>query len=351
MPLTNTIHQTFNKISKGVKPKHQKLVAFGLSAYSLTPYQSAASNARRVVTKHSTACRKSERLLANKQIGDELNEVLIDQVNITPSSIINVDHTDSDLLTSLVGAVQTRKGRAVPVFAQSTYSDRIPSFGSRHSTKRTDQLRQDRQAERSALSFSAHITSTIEQFVTRLGFAPRFAFDRGFGGMKVISYLQSIGATFYVRLKGGRTVDDGYGVTAVSKLKEKDEVIELDGILLRVIRSSKNRRCKEPWYILTNDFRSSRNKILRIYYHRFEIEELFKDTKHLLELKRARFNRPNSLKVILLLVFIGIAILFAMSRKKAVRALHKLRGSPVHPKKALSWVRETWELIYLLGWR
>ncbi len=351
MPLPNTIHQIFNNISSSVKPKHQKLVAFGLSAYSLTPYQSASDNARKVTATYSTACRKCERLLANKQIGDELNEALVDLAHITPSSVINVDHTDSDLLTSLVGAVQTRAGRAVPVFVESTYGNNIPSFGSRHSTARTDELRHQRRKERKHLSFSTHITSTLQSFMSRLGFMPRFAFDRGFGGIGVISYLHNAGATFYVRLKAGHQVSDGTKIVEVSGISERDEVVKLNGILLRVVRSSKNRRCKEPWYILTNDFKSSSNKILRIYYHRFEIEELFKDTKHLLELKRARFNRPNSLKIILLLVFIGLAILFSLSRKKVVRTLHKLRGSPDHPKKVLSWVRETWELVCLLGWR
>ncbi len=351
MPLVNTIQQIFDNISSNVVPKHQKLVAFGLSAYCLAPYQSAAGNARKTVAKYSTACRKCERLLANQQISDELNEALLHQVAITPSSIVNVDHTDSDLLTSLVGAVQTRRGRAIPIFVESTYSNGIPSFGSRHSTKRTDSLRRERQSERDTQSFSKHITSTLEQFIDRLGFTPKFAFDRGFGGTEIISCMQELGATFYIRLKAGRLVNDGFSIQKVGELKEKDEAIGLNGITLRVIRSSKNRRCKEPWYILTNDFKSSRNKILRIYYHRFEIEELFKDTKHLLELRRARFNRPNSLKIILLLVFIGIAILYRLSKLGVMRDARAQQNRPTHPKKALSWVRECWELIYLLGWR
>ena len=51
-----------------------------------------------------------------------------------------------------------------------------------------------------------------------------------------------------------------------------------------------------------------------IYYHRFEIEETFKDTKHLFELHRLKFIRPTSLKVVLWLVFLGIALLYVVAR-------------------------------------
>jgi len=351
MPPKNTIHHFFNNISSSVKPKHQSLVDFGLNAYSLAPYTSAAGNARKIIPKYASACRKSERLLANQQIGDELNAALLSLVQIKPSSIINVDHTDSDLLTSLIGAVQSRKGRAIPVFVESTYGNNIPSFGSRHSTLRTDGLRQARQEERAKISFSSHITDALRAFIDRLGFTPRFAFDRGFGGTAVISFLYHAGATFYIRLKADRKLDDGTQITRAKELPNNDEAVLLDGMFLRVVRSSKSRRCAEPWCILTNDLTSSRNKIIRIYYHRFEIEEVFKDAKNLFELRRARFNRPNSLKVILLLVFIGFAILFRLSLQKAISTLRESRSNPKHPKKALSWVREIWEIVCLLGWR
>lgn len=351
MPLKTNIHQIFKNISSGVKPKHQKLVDFGLSAYTLVPFQSAASNARSVIPKFSTACRKSERLLANEQIGEELNDALANLTHITPNSIVNVDHTDSDLLTTLVGAVQTKKGRAIPVFAESTYSNAIPSFGSCHSTNRTDCLRLARKTEREIQSFSEHIISTLERFICRIGFMPKFAFDRGFGGIAIISYLDSVGATFYIRLKSGRIVDDGYGSIMVRNMRGNDDAILVGGLLLRVVRSDRGRQCKEPWYILTNDLRSSRDKIIHIYYHRFEEEETFKDAKNLFELRRARFSKPNSLKIMLLLIFIGIAILYQISRTETAIQVKKLRGSPTHPRKALSWVRDTWEIICLLGWR
>jgi hypothetical protein len=107
-----------------------------------------------------------------------------------------------------------------------------------------------------------------------------------------------------------------------------------------VIRSPRSRRAKEPWYILTNDMSSSRTKIVRIYYHRFEIEETFKDLKHVLELRRTRLNRPNSLKAILWLTFLGIAVLYCVTKPT------KQQVKRQHPKKRISWMRTAMEQLH-----
>jgi hypothetical protein len=127
--------------------------------------------------------------------------------------------------------------------------------------------------------------------------------------------------------------------TKIEGLKEKDATVGLFGMTLRVIRSPKNRRSPEPWYVLTNDLESSRNKIVRIYYHRFEIEETFKDTKHLFELHQLKFMRPTSLKIVLWLVFLGIALLYAVTKPTKQRADTACNNL----KKLVSWVRQAYE--------
>jgi hypothetical protein len=87
---------------------------------------------------------------------------------------------------------------------------------------------------------------------------------------------------------------------------------------------------------------SSRSKIIRIYYHRFEIEETFKDIKHIWELRRARLSKPISLKVILWLVSIGIALLY-LSAKTITQSL--TGEDKTHKKKRLSWIRKTYEQL------
>lgn len=125
----------------------------------------------------------------------------------------------------------------------------------------------------------------------------------------------------------------------IRQLKEKDTAIQLYGLTLRVIRSPKDGKNDEPWYILTNDQTSSRTKIVRIYYHRFEIEESFKDLKHILEFRRTRLNKPNSLKIILWLMFLGIALLYRVT-KPTKRQQHP------NPKKRISWMRQALEQLH-----
>lgn len=82
---------------------------------------------------------------------------------------------------------------------------------------------------------------------------------------------------------------------------------------------------------------SSRRKIVKIYYHRFEIEEAFKDMKHLFELKHIQFYKPQSLKVLFWFVMLGIAVLYSVTKPTQAQ-LHS-----GHPKKRISWLRQAWE--------
>jgi hypothetical protein len=177
----------------------------------------------------------------------------------------------------------------------------------------------------------------LQNFHDRLGFWPKLVFDRWFASESIVEHLNSEGATFYVRLKGGNYAEWDGQETKIEGLPGKDTTVELFGMTLRVIRSPKSRRAPEPWYILTNDFESSRNKVVRIYYHRFEIEETFKDTKHLFELHHLKFTRPTSLKVILWLVFLGIALLYVVTKPT------RQQTKDANPKKLTSWLRQAYE--------
>lgn len=339
-----------NKLTPSITPYWRAQLAFGLQAYGLHSFQSAASNARMVVGNPRTAARKTERLFQNAGLADQLG-IVFDSLNLVcPSSFVNVDHSDMNGLTALVGAMQTRNGRAIPCFVETTYSDRLPSH--EDTPPRKQALRKARAAERMYRSFTGHTIDALQDFADRLGFWPKLVFDRGFGNESIVTHLQAEGATFYIRLKAGRFVelDDGETVTRlnVKDLKEKDTAIRLYGLTLRVIRSPKSRRAKEPWYILTNDMVSSRNKVVKIYYHRFEIEETFRDMKHIFELKRTRLNKPLSLKLLLWFVSIGIALLYLVASPT------RQQQRNTHPKKQLSWLRQAYEQLQqgyaLLAW-
>jgi len=319
---------------------------FGLQAYGLRAFQSAASNARQVVANAHTAQRKQERLFQNRGLADQLGAVFDGLQLVRPGSFVNCDHSDMNGLTAFVGAIQTRNGRAIPCLVETTYSDRLP--GTPDAPKRKQALRRAHTEARRTQSFTGHYIDALQDFADRLGFWPRLIFDRGFGNETLVTHLHAEGATFYIRLKSGRYIACDGKLTEVKQLAANDATIRLYGLTLRVVRSPKSRRAKEPWYILTNDLTSSRSKIVRIYYHRFEIEEDFKDMKHIWELKRTRLNQPASLKVILWFVSLGIALLYTVTRptKQSVRSRHS--------KKQLSWLRQAYEQLQqaygLLAW-
>jgi hypothetical protein len=329
-----------NKLLTTIPKKWQPQLRFGLQAYGLQAFQSATGNARRVVANPNTAARRSERLLANSRLADQFG-TLFDTLNLLkPSSFVAVDHSDMNGLAALVGAIQTRNGRAVPCFVETTYAHHIPANGSVRSTPRWQTLRAARAEERQYQSFTGHTIDALQNFADRLGFWPKLVFDRGFGNESLLRHLVAEGATFYVRLKAGRHVTlDGERIE-VKRLKNNDATVPLFGTTLRVVRSPRGRRSTEPWYILTNDRASSRTKIICIYYHRFEIEESFKDLKHTLEFRRTRLNKPSSLKIILWLMCLGIALLYVVTKptRQATRQ--------THPKKRISWIRRALEQLH-----
>ncbi len=329
---------TKTKLIPAVPKKWSQQFSFGLQAYGLRAFQSATGNARMVVRNAATAATKTDRLLANNRLANQFGAIFDVLGLVRPNSLVNVDHSDMHGLLALVAALQTRKGRAVPAMVETTYASTIPAAGSKKSTARWQRLRTAMTESRQVQSFTGHVIDSLQDFHDRLGFWPKLVFDRGFGNESLITHLAAEGCIFYVRLKAGRQIEFDGQKTEVKELPEKDAVVELFGLRLRVIRSPKSRRAKEPWYILTNDFVSSRNKVVKIYYHRFEIEETFRDMKHIFELKRTRLQKPNSLKVILWLVSLGIAMLYLTT--KATKHI-----GHCHPKKQTSWLRQAYEQL------
>lgn len=329
---TRTLIQ--NRLLPAVKPKWLPQFQFGLDAFCLRPFQSAGSNARTVAANANTAASKTLRLFRNIGLAGQLG-VIFDALNLVrPGDFVNVDHSDMNGLTALVGARQTRKGRAIPCFIATTYAHHIPNDSDKPRWKR---LRAAMLAARKLQSFTGHTIDALQDFHDRLGFWPKLVFDRGFGNESLITHLQAEGAVFYIRLKAGRYIELDGQRTAVCDLPKRDSRIVLFGRTFRVIRTPGSRRHPEPWFILTNDLASSRTKIARIYYHRFEIEETFKDAKHLFELKRVQFDKPDSLKVLLWFAAIGIALLYAVTK-----ATMRQEGTR-NVKKRRSWIRRAYE--------
>jgi hypothetical protein len=355
-----------------VPKKWAPQVAFGTNALSLHSLISCNANARMVISaKRGVAETKISRLLANTKLPSAIASVVAELKLVTSHSYVNVDHSDFSGLVALVFAVQTRIGRALPIFLQTSYSGKLSARAD--APKRIKQLRTQYEALED--NETKRTIAALKALGATLGFWPKLVFDRGFGSREIIRLLAREDATFYIRLKAGRLVEiagtrsnantgTGEGLVRVSAAKRTDETVVVGGMTLRVIRSPKPKKgatsgrtgsdATEPWYILTNDAVSSRNKVVRIYYHRFEIEETFRDIKTILGLRRTKLNKPNSLAILLWFVSLGILILYlAGIGVLGKRALMRLLRQP-HPKKRLSWYRILMELreceIYALSY-
>jgi hypothetical protein len=100
-------------------------VTFGIAALSLQALVSCNANARMTGEARGTAESKMARLLGNPGLPDALSHIVAELGLVRPSSYVNVDHSDFSGLVALVFAVQTRIGRALPIFQQTSYSGKL----------------------------------------------------------------------------------------------------------------------------------------------------------------------------------------------------------------------------------
>jgi hypothetical protein len=326
----------------------RKQLLFGYKAISLKPITSLNSNARSVIPVRNTAESTMTRTLHNEGLPAILAvtvaKLAAQSGLVTPDSLVNCDHSDFDGLVAFVCAVQTGRGRAVPVYANVGYSGKLPAHD--EAPARKQKLR--RHYNQQDLSLYEQTIVDLEALHCHLGFWPRLVFDRGFCGEPLVRSLIEHGAMFYVRMKADRLVELDGNEFKVSKLTEDDATITLKGMQLRVIRSD-DPESGEPWYILTPDMATSREQIIRIYYYRFEIEESFKDVKHVRDLDKLQVDLALSLKVVLWFVMLGIVLLYLSAMNAMGRDWFEQRAG--HPKKRLSWYRWLHELLEWLIWQ
>lgn len=310
-----------------VLPKHKSLFKFGISAFSLAPFNSLNSNARLIIENTNTASSKVYRLVSNQRILDNFPKLLNLSHLVQKTSLVNVDFSTFCGFETLAFGVQTNLGRAIPIWNNClTYP--IKEIGSQN----------------------LFVIGEIKRFGSILGFYPGFVFDRGFWIPDMIKFFLEKDITFYLRIKAGKQLECEDGIKSAKALGKiaKDIQIKLYGYSLRLIISppppvKPDKKLKERWYILTNDLSSSREQILDIYKHRFEIEETFKDLKHVCDLKKFSIKRKLSFKILLNFVCLAFWISYWCFQitQLGVSILRILS----HPKKKKSYFKIWWEEI------
>lgn len=297
-----------------------------------------------IIENSNTACSKVYRLVSKEKVLNYFPKLLTKLNLVKNSSLVNIDFSTFCGFETLAFGVQTNTGRAIPVRANClTYPIQNPG------------------------SQNQFVISEIKRFGEALGFYPRFVFDRGFWIPDLIKFFVEEDITFYLRIKAGKQLewsDNQENLKKISALRIgqsiKDTIIILNlkdheyknhQYKLRLIVSpppSKvtqkgKKQNKERWYILTNDLTSTREKILDIYKHRFEIEETFKDLKHVCDLKKFFIKKKLTFKILLMFACLAFWIAYLCRR------FTQLISTTGHPKKKRSYFKVWWEEIQRQG--
>lgn len=329
----NIIKQTYGFLQNEVFPviplRHRPLFSFGIKALTLQNFVSLNSNARRVVANRSTAESKIFRLVSNQKILGHFT-VLLNRLGLVKlTETVNVDFSSFGGFEILTFAKQTRLGRALPLFFNTI---RYPV------------------AEHSQTIF---VINQIKAFKDLLGFCPGLVFDRGFESPYIVPFLVGERITFYLRLKKDKHVVCRGKEIPLRNLPwyEKDCLVSLYGQDLRMVVSEKLSEKKnsdgneESWYILTNDFVSTREQMIAKYYFRFEIEETFKDLKHINNLKNFfAIKKSQTLKILLWFCILAIWLAFLLP----VLQEYLINRIKQKKRKKLSVIRYLFEQIELV---
>lgn len=297
-----------------------------MQALSLSPFTSLNSNARMVIANESTACSKIFRLVSKEKVLNYFPKLLTKLSLVHKTSLVNVDFSTFCGFETLAFGMQTNEGRAIPIWANCiTYP--IKEVGSQN----------------------IFVVDEIKTLGLSLGFYPGFVFDRGFWIPDMIKFFLKGNIVFYLRIKASKLLEFETGIKSARVLGKvsKDIPIKLYGKMARLIISPPppkvtqkgKKQNKERWYILTNDLTSAREEVLNIYKHRFEIEETFKDLKHVCDLKKFFIKKKLTFKI--LLMFACLSFWIAYLCRKFTSLILTIN----HPKKKRSYFKVWWEEI------
>lgn len=281
--------------------KQSRLFAFGYDTLVGTDVVSTRANARRSPLKWPTAKGKMWRLLGNARVAACFPQMLAALALVSPEDVIAVDFSDfRDGRQILMFAKQTKTGRALPVYFEML---EYP-------------IAKDSQ--------NAFVIAAVGRFVEAAGSRPRLVFDRGFAAPAIVKYLAQNKHRFIIRIKKRKRVTLAEGTHAAEDAGVLDAIVAAYGHDLRLVVSDQPGNGNDPWYLITNDTAASRGEIVDWYYHRFEIEEFFRDAKRLLRLEWVRCKTAQSLTIILWFALLT-AWLFASIAAALTPAEHRER--------------------------
>ncbi len=296
------------KLLPHIFKKHQQQFSFGFEALTLSPFVSLNGNARMIIANRNTAESKVKRLVGNEKFLSYFPILLTQLSLVKPGDRINVDFSTFCGYQVLTFAKQTALGRAIPVYiAAITYPITDPG------------------------SQTQFIIAEVKKFIDLLGFSLHLVFDRGFELPHLARCLASLHISFAIRMKKDKHVNYMGKDIPLRHLPwfANDVIVGLYETQLRIVRSEKKKGMEEPWYLLTNDTKSTRDKVVANYYFRFEIEETFKDLKHIFELKSFyKIKKKQTFLILLWFYMLGIWTAFLITtdylKQRVIQNKHKI---------------------------
>ena len=283
----------FQSVIPYVPKKVRTLFSFGFDTLVGQMIVSSRANARLTTYGWYTAKSKMWRLLGNARIRTLFPSLIVPLGMVSEGDVIAVDFSDfKNGRQVLMFAKQTSRGRAVPIYFD------ILEYPIQRNSQNT------------------FVIQAIERLVQVLGYRPTLVFDRGFACPTIINHLAKNGHRFVIRIKRRKGVTQRTTDVrcAAEDTQSNDVLVHEYGVDLRLITSDKPKNDNDPWYLITNDEAATRDAIISRYYHRFEIEEFFRDAKRLLGLEYIQFKTTQSLSVALWFAILTVWLFEHMTR-------------------------------------
>jgi hypothetical protein len=283
-----------NTLTPLVPKQAKNLFRFGYEVLVSREIKSLRANSRLALKSWYASKMNIYRLTSNKKMADIFVSLLRYLSIVTPESIVIIDFSDfGNGFQVLMFAIQTRKGRAIPVYFE------ILKYPIRKGSQ------------------NLFIIAAIRNFTGITGMKPHLVFDRGFACPMIIQFLAKNQYKFTIRVKKSKSVIDARSGNQLLAYNhpDTDAVVFAYGFELRLIISELKPEINEPWYLITNDIEGSRETIIKQYYHRFEIEEFFRDAKRLLGMEYVNFKKMSSLNVILWFSILGMWLAWTLEKK------------------------------------
>lgn len=302
---------------------------WGVAQFACREFSSLNAAGRTLGVNRWTGENRIRRLVHDTVLANRVQHLLIaENVAVHKDYLYcSLDHSQFGPFCVAVLAVSVRKGRAIPVWCQVNQSE---------------------------AALIAPLLAELEKlFVLLADIAPNLklvlVMDRWFASDRLFRLFAEHAVYFIARTKGDKLVqlpwDPSWWREPLGDVSHEELPVTYRKHKLRLIRSNYKDGMKgeEPWFLLTNlPEEITRRHILNRYAERFEIEEAFKDLKWLHRLEWQQVRSPEAIRTLLLFVFLGWWLLW--------RYIAKSRSNQrqVHPKKRLSWFRQSWEQLQTL---